>query len=109
MADITLGDFWGIHAIDRKLNHKKGTSCILVNSVKGREIFNLLTSRMALVRQTELEPSIKYNRCIYAPSSIVEYKRARFFSLRRNSSYHKAVDFSLNNKQDIGIVGSIRF
>ena len=104
-ADITLGDFWGIHAIDRKLNHKKGTSCILVNSVKGREIFNLLTSRMALVRQTELEPSIKYNRCIYAPSSIVEYKRARFFSLRRNSSFHKAVDFSLNNKQDIGIVG----
>jgi len=38
-ADITLADFWGIEKIDKKLDEDKGTSMVLINSVKGEKLF----------------------------------------------------------------------
>lgn len=39
-SDITLGDFWGIESINSSLDDNKGTSLVLVNSDKGKEIFD---------------------------------------------------------------------
>lgn len=38
-GDITLGDFWGIEACKPYLDDNKGTSVLLVNSEKGRLLF----------------------------------------------------------------------
>lgn len=41
-ADITIGDFWGIikkrPELSKKIDIKKGVSCLLVNSAKGKEL-----------------------------------------------------------------------
>ena len=39
IADITLADFWGIENINPKLDNDKGTSLILINSIKGEQLF----------------------------------------------------------------------
>lgn len=39
-GDITIGDFWGVHTIDKALDDRKGTSAVLVNTDKGEAIFN---------------------------------------------------------------------
>lgn len=39
LGDITLADFWGIEKIDPKLDNDQGTSMILLNSDKGKELF----------------------------------------------------------------------
>lgn len=39
-ADITIGDFWGIENCDRTLDDNKGTSAILINSPKAKNILN---------------------------------------------------------------------
>lgn len=36
VGDMTLGDFWGIESVDRRLNDGKGTSLVLSNSAKGQ-------------------------------------------------------------------------
>lgn len=35
IADITIGDFWGVEKVDKNLDNNVGTSLILVNSQKG--------------------------------------------------------------------------
>ena len=39
-ADITLGDFWGIESINSSLNDDKGTSLVLVNTNRGKALFD---------------------------------------------------------------------
>lgn len=104
-GDITLADFWGIEFYDKPLRHPKGTSCIMINSQKGEVIFKEICQNAQLVKKKNIEESTKYNRCFYAPTQINEANRKRFFELRQTQNFSKSVDFALNNKYDIGIVG----
>ena len=47
-GDITLGDFWGI---DESLNDGKGTSLILVNSLKGEKLLEGIKNNVNLFKQ----------------------------------------------------------
>lgn len=40
VSDITLGDFWGIESIKSSLNDDMGTSLVLVNTNKGKALFD---------------------------------------------------------------------
>lgn len=46
VADITLADFWGIKNICPKMDDKKGTSLVILNSEKGEALFNQLSEAM---------------------------------------------------------------
>lgn len=49
-SDITLADFWGWEKTDMKINKdNKGVSLVLVNTEKGREIFDKVKHRMTVV------------------------------------------------------------
>lgn len=39
-GDISIGDFWNIEKFDKSLNDRKGTSLVLVNNVRGRELYD---------------------------------------------------------------------
>lgn len=45
-GDLTLADFWGIEKIDKKLADNRGTSLLLINSEKGKKIFELIKKRV---------------------------------------------------------------
>jgi len=49
IADITLGDFWGIEKIDTTLDKNLGTSLVMINSRKGLKYFEKAIQRINFV------------------------------------------------------------
>lgn len=81
IADITLGDFWGIEQIDRTLDGNLGTSMVMINTEKGKQYFQTISQKLEF-KKFELAdvmhgngPVIKGNCCIYPKS----YNRAQMF------------------------------
>ncbi len=46
VADISLGDFWRVEKINRKLENPNGTSLVLLNSFKGKKMFKSIRNRI---------------------------------------------------------------
>lgn len=60
ISDITLADFWGINNVLPEMNDEKGTSLVIVNSDKGRRLFDEIASNMEY-EKVNLNDAIKYN------------------------------------------------
>lgn len=77
LSDITIADFWGIQDIRPELDDDKGTSLVLINSNKGKKIFNELYDKM-VVTEINYTQAIKYN--ISAVKSVdINHKSNKFF------------------------------
>lgn len=58
-SDLTVGDFWGC---DSEYDDDKGTSFIVVNTKKGEDILNMLSSKIKLEKvQTDFSEAFKTN------------------------------------------------
>lgn len=60
VGDITLGDFWGIEKTICNFDDKKGVSLVLVNSTKGKEIFEKIKDKYE-IKETCKENCIQKN------------------------------------------------
>lgn len=76
IADITIGDFWGVDDYDKTLNDQKGLSIILVNSKKGQDFLKLADNHIKII-EVPLEVAIKGNPNIHS-SSKAHKSRAEF-------------------------------
>ena len=79
IADITIGDFWGIEKYTDKYDSDMGTSVVLINNEKGAEYFEKVRRRInceeaKLEWATEGNPSLNSS----VPSSSAD--RAEFFT-----------------------------
>lgn len=45
-ADITLADFWGIENIDPSMDQDRGTSLVMINSDKGKALFDAIKDKI---------------------------------------------------------------
>lgn len=60
-SDITIADYWGWEKTDPNINKDdKGVSLILVNTEKGREIFDAIKDRMTII-PAKLEDCLQAN------------------------------------------------
>lgn len=75
IADLTLGDFWGVDNYDKTLNNNKGLSIIIINSEKGQNIFN---NMQIDCNEIPLDVVVKYNPNVIS-SSKSHIKRKEFF------------------------------
>lgn len=82
IADITMGDFWGIQNIDPSIDGNLGTSMVMVNTDKGQQFFEKIMSKME-VKEFQLKdvmpgngPVITGNRCCFEPKN---YDRKQMF------------------------------
>lgn len=76
-GDVSLGDFWGIDAIFPELNDDKGVSLLLLNSIKGQKMLQVISEAVEL-KQTPMEALTKYNSV--AVNSVEEpSQRSEFF------------------------------
>lgn len=82
MADLSLGDFWGVDKYDKTLNNNKGLSLILINSEKGKDLFDKIDTSCTL-REIPLDYAIKYNQNI-CNSSIPNKNRLEFWEDIKN-------------------------
>lgn len=78
-SDISLADYWGVENKHKEFDDNKGVSLILINSEKGRAIFNNISMNLDIIK-TDLEYAILNNPCIVKP---VNYNK------RRNNFFKK--------------------
>lgn len=99
-SDLTLGDFWGVEEILPELFDNKGTSVVLVNSLRGEE---LLKSIKPAMQEAQYDNVLKRNGCI--EKSTPENKwRQEFWSLfLRENDLRYSVEFVVRkmDKTDI--------
>jgi len=88
-ADITMGDFWGIEKLHPELDDDKGTSLVLVNSLRGKKYITDMVDRLY---EADLQESIKGNSA-YRCSVPRPVNRDYFFRcIRKGYSVQDAVN-----------------
>lgn len=52
ISDITIGDFWGIEKYNKDAANEKGTSVIITNTVKGKQLLETVSHKLVLIPET---------------------------------------------------------
>ena len=87
-SDITIADFWGWEKTNPEINKdNKGISLILVNTEKGRELFNHINKDLN-VFDVELENALQPN--LKSPS-VIHKQRNLFEKLYSMFGYNKTM------------------
>lgn len=97
VSDITLGDFWGINGINTKMNDEKGTSLVVINSLKGQELFDSIKDEI-IYEEVNFENAIKENPS-YIYSSKTNIKSEQFFMDINNNNFDKVVNRYIKNEK----------
>ena len=90
VSDITMGDFWGIHEVDPEFNDEKGISAILLNSEKGKQLFNCIKDKLIWKKQL-LEHVKKYNPML-VQSAKKDKRREEFFQDMKEKTFEELVE-----------------
>lgn len=67
-SDITLADFWGIEAVCPEMYNEKGVSFIVINTQKGKELLESITSTLR-IHPVSYDIAVKYNSSAVNSSS----------------------------------------
>ena len=78
IVDITLADFWGVRREMPTMYDDKGTSLVIINSLKGQKLFEAIKDKMRY-QEFELEKAVRYNAA-YHKSVKLPKERNIFFS-----------------------------
>lgn len=74
-SDITLADFWGWEKDDASINaDDKGLNLVLINTPKGRELFEAIRDRLTVINATPnafMQPNLQH-------PSVIHRKRNQF-------------------------------
>ena len=89
ISDITLADFWGIEKVLPQMDDNKGTSLVIVNTEKGKELIEKIKSKI-MFKQVNLEDAIKYNPSMVS-SSTKDKNRDKFFKNIDNMEFDKLI------------------
>ena len=89
ISDITLADYWGIQNVHPELNDNKGTSILIVNSIKGEELFNQIKDKIKFV-ETDIKKIIEYNPALIE-SAKMDKNRKLFFENLDNIEFDELV------------------
>lgn len=89
ISDITLADYWGINNVNPKFNDNKGTSVVIINSEKGKELFDSIKNKIKY-EESDLKYILKYNPSI-SNSVLINKNRESFFDNINNLEFDKLV------------------
>lgn len=77
-ADITLADYWGVDKLDDRMFDDKGTSLVLIHSLKADQLFIEKSDRFIISPQNVDDVS-KYNKAIIESYTDKNNRRTAFF------------------------------
>lgn len=81
-SDLTIADFWGIKNVDGDMFNKNGVSLVLINSEKGKRVFDII-SKETVFKEESLEEALKYNPSIISSSKPHEARNG-FLRIKQN-------------------------
>jgi hypothetical protein len=87
-GDISMGDFWGIGLHEPLLDDRNGTSAILINNGKGKNLFKIISPMAKKTRIVPFEWVMKNRLRRLLPA---HPDRDAFFSLLKTMSFHDAL------------------
>lgn len=83
-SDFTLADFWGIQEILPKFDDDKGTSLVLVNTLKGYEHFNRINKYNCITEPISIEKWIQNNRSFLQSPALPKKRNKFYLDLNKN-------------------------
>ena len=104
VADVTMADCWQIYRLNLAYDDRKGTSLVLVNSEKGKQLFRNIQDRMKLCEEVPLDFVRQYNGQLNKPTP-KHPSRQFFFSHLKELGYHNALWYGRGLRFDVGLVG----
>ena len=81
-SDLTIGDFWGIWDIAPDLDDNRGTSVVLVQSERGRILWDAIRP-MLDIREVTLEEASRQNGAMLAPAPAAASRESVLERIRR--------------------------
>ena len=81
-SDLTIGDFWGIWDIAPDLDDNMGTSVVLVQSERGRILWDAVCPSLD-IREVTLEEASRQNRAMLVPAPASKNRDAVLEQVRR--------------------------
>ena len=103
IGDISLGDFWGIEALDSSFDDRKGTSLVLINSEKGKQLIKLVESRIKRKREYPIKQAFFSNPILLYPT-LVSSKQREFTRDIKKCSINENYTRLKSNIADCGII-----
>lgn len=89
-ADITLADYWDVQSDCNEMTDNKGTSLVLLNSEKGKAIWQSVVALMIVERSTYKDAVMKNPPLIYSSSQ--HPRRKTFFrQVKKTSSMRRLI------------------
>jgi len=96
-ADISLGDFWGIGKTRPHLDANKGTSLVMLNTEKGRELF-LSCGKNLVTEECTIKEALAGNSAILQSAPKSKYRKEFFIKLRKSKSFIMLIDTYRNKR-----------
>ena len=104
-ADMTLADFWGIEKYNPQLTDGKGTSILVTNSPKGKEMLEAIRPRLDMLEPVERKYILTHGQPFAKPFRN-NPKRSQFMKLVQKFPLVKALECCENDWFDVGIYGT---
>ncbi|MBR4889492.1 MAG: polysaccharide pyruvyl transferase family protein [Clostridia bacterium] len=99
-GDITIGDFWDVHRIERALDDRKGTSAVLVNTEKGKKALENL-SFLTWKEVPFYNAFVRNNSNVYRFSNTHPGRQQFFDALNTGAAFSDALSTARKSKYDI--------
>ncbi len=96
-SDITLGDFWGIWDIDSEMDDNKGTSLILIHSIKGNRMLETIAENIKMRRVT-LDQAASQNPSLLK-SSVHKTNRENVLKVIRSDDFRAILPMLIRVEQ----------
>lgn len=96
-SDLTLADFWGVGSIERKLDIDKGTSLVIVNSLKGKKIIDKISDNI-FIRRVNFSEAVKRNTA-YTNSIKHNPKREEYLHKIDSSNFFQLTDLYIRENK----------
>jgi len=103
-GDVTIGDLWNYDKILFDVDGSKGISCVIVNSEKGKMLFEAITDKASYLQEVPSAFVTRFNRFNAKRPAGPATERFQYL-LDRGYSVTKALDYSINSKYDVAITG----
>lgn len=89
-SDITLADFWGIDILDKTMDQDKGTSMVMINSDKGKTLFEQIKNKIEWKEFTLTDASL-HNSAINESLKVScsDEERLEFFKMIDTKPFEK--------------------
>ena len=79
-SDITLADFWGINNVVPDMDDDKGTSLVIINTSKGKELYEKIKEN-TIYKEVDFEESIQYNKAMFKSAGMPKLREEFFENL----------------------------